>query len=39
MSNAYDELYAELLDFVARILVAYGYCRTIQAFRRYGRKP
>jgi hypothetical protein len=26
------------VDFFARILVAYGYYQTIQAFRRYGRK-
>jgi hypothetical protein len=26
------------VDFIARILVAYGYYQTIQAFRRYGRK-
>ncbi|MDO6433040.1 hypothetical protein Q4E93_20700 [Flavitalea sp. BT771] len=27
------------IDFVSRIIIAYGFYQTIQAFRRFGRKP
>ncbi|GGB20062.1 hypothetical protein GCM10011511_49730 [Puia dinghuensis] len=28
-----------IVDFISRIIIAYGFYQTIQAFRRFGRKP